>query len=153
SIDWRHYFANVHLPGLKRNVLNLTDDNVGQGNGSKSGRPKKSAPALEKARKVVTDDEEDEEEPPVPLHQATGVLHNPHHPPAVSEKREGGERVSSDGDCSTAGPGSNGKPGDHSEPANTGRERWGRVLASKPVVDDSHWLEASLSKNVARATM
>jgi len=33
GIDWRDYIGNIHIPGLKRNVLNLADDELDQGGG------------------------------------------------------------------------------------------------------------------------
>jgi long-chain acyl-CoA synthetase len=34
AIDWRDYIANVHIPGLKRNVLNLTVEELEEGSGT-----------------------------------------------------------------------------------------------------------------------
>jgi long-chain acyl-CoA synthetase len=34
GIDWRDYIANIHIPGLKKNVLNLAPDDVAEGTGS-----------------------------------------------------------------------------------------------------------------------
>jgi long-chain acyl-CoA synthetase len=33
GIDWRDYIGNIHIPGLKRNVLNLADEELDQGGG------------------------------------------------------------------------------------------------------------------------
>jgi long-chain acyl-CoA synthetase len=33
GIDWRDYIGNIHIPGLKRNVLNLADDELDQSGG------------------------------------------------------------------------------------------------------------------------
>ncbi len=42
GIDWRDYIANVHIPGLKRNVLNLTVEELEEG----SGTPVRTIPDL-----------------------------------------------------------------------------------------------------------
>jgi long-chain acyl-CoA synthetase len=42
AIDWRDYIANVHIPGLKRNVLNLTVEQQEEG----SGTPLRTIPDL-----------------------------------------------------------------------------------------------------------
>src|SRR5262249_33255308 len=34
GIDWRDYIANIHIPGLKKNVLNLATDDAAEGTGS-----------------------------------------------------------------------------------------------------------------------
>ena len=33
GIDWRDYLGNIHIPGLKRNVLNLSDEELDQSGG------------------------------------------------------------------------------------------------------------------------
>ena len=64
SIDWPDYFANVHLPGLKRNVLNLADDSAKQGNGPRPIRPGRAASVSSNL---------DEGESIAPLHQTAGL--------------------------------------------------------------------------------
>src|SRR5262245_5121610 len=34
ALDWRDYIGNVHIPGLKRHVLNLTVEEAGEGTGT-----------------------------------------------------------------------------------------------------------------------
>jgi long-chain acyl-CoA synthetase len=42
GIDWRDYIGNIHIPGLKRNVLNLSDEELDQS----GGVPVRSIPDL-----------------------------------------------------------------------------------------------------------
>lgn len=128
TLDWRDYFANVHLPGLKRNVLNLTEDKARESNGARGLRRRQPPGPTDTEAGAPASLDDEEEEAGVPLHQATGILKVP-------------------------GTQTNGRPTQVERPVSPGNQRWDRVLTSRTIEDQSHWLESSLTKESARIVM
>jgi 1-acyl-sn-glycerol-3-phosphate acyltransferase len=131
GIDWHDYIGNVHIPGLKRNVLNLTDE--GPAPAGERGRAARPQP-----RSLSADGESDS-----PLSASPGA--------AVGEPMLPDED-SSNGELDADRPHVNGKVDDVGEYVEES-DGWGKVLVPKTAADDTPWLEVGHCKRMVRSLM